>query len=58
MVRTFCPSVPSIVTSVVVNTIDEYYPQKDIGSPRKLTTIEALHYCFIVLHTGMPLARA
>jgi transposase len=50
----FCPGLPSIVTTVIVNTIDEHFPPKKCGSPRKLKTIEALHYCFLVLRSGMP----
>ena len=52
--RALCPGIPTIVTSIIVNTIDEYFPPKSTGSHRKLKTIEALHYCFIVLRSGMP----
>ena len=53
MVRTLCPGIPSIVTTIIVNTIDEHFPQRNIGAPRKLSTTESLHYCFIVLQSGI-----
>ena len=43
--------VPPIVMSILVKTIDDEFPTKVAGAPRKVCTAEVLTYCFLVLRT-------
>lgn len=46
--------IPSIVISVILNTIEKTFPTSQLGAPRKVSNSDVLNYCFLVLRSGMP----